>query len=65
MNPITGALLPKSPVPRGLSNLPVDLAERGLTGRLILSYRHEVREVADFIAFHDGAASFPWKVLPR
>lgn len=44
-------------------NLPVDLAERGLTGRLILSDRHEVREVQDFIAFHDGAASFPWKSL--
>ena len=47
----------------GYLNLPVDLAERGLAGRLILSDRHDLRQVPGFIAFHDGAASFPWKSL--
>ncbi|GGF78019.1 nitrate transporter [Paracoccus acridae] len=44
-------------------NLPPDLAERGLTGRLTISGRGEMRKVPGFVAFNAGAASFPWKSL--
>lgn len=44
-------------------NLPSELAERGLTGRLLISTQGEVRHVPRFIAFNDGAVSFPWKSL--
>lgn len=44
-------------------NLPSELAERGLTGRLIINPAGEMREAPGFIAFNAGAASFPWKSL--
>ncbi len=44
-------------------NLPSELSERGLTGRLLVSPDGGFRVVRDFIGFHEGAASFPWKSL--
>ena len=44
-------------------NLPPDLAERGLTGRLTISTRGEWRDTPGFVAFNAGGASFPWKSL--
>lgn len=44
-------------------DLPPVLAERGLTGRLMISAGGHMREAPDFIAFHAGAASFPWKSI--
>ncbi|MGR3747386.1 ABC transporter substrate-binding protein [Paracoccus sp. (in: a-proteobacteria)] len=44
-------------------DLPAELAERGLTGRLLISTGGEVRSVPNFLAFNAGAASFPWKSL--
>ncbi|MDB6454061.1 ABC transporter substrate-binding protein [Falsirhodobacter sp. 20TX0035] len=44
-------------------NLPPELAERGLRGRLMISAAGEVREDPDFIAFHRNGATFPWKSL--
>lgn len=42
-------------------NLPAELLERSLTGRLVISPRGEQRDVSDFLYFHEGAASFPWR----
>ncbi len=44
-------------------DLPPELAERGLTGRLQVTPSGEIRHVPGFIAFHAGAANFPWKSL--
>lgn len=44
-------------------DLPSELAERGLTGRLLISPGGETRDVPGFLAFNAGAASFPWKSL--
>ena len=44
-------------------DLPPELAERGLTGRLTISARGGLRDAPRFIAFNAGAASFPWKSL--
>ncbi|QRZ15453.1 ABC transporter substrate-binding protein [Paracoccus methylovorus] len=44
-------------------DLPPELAERGLTGRLQVTPSGEIRHVPDFIVFHAGAANFPWKSL--
>ncbi|MDO8884481.1 MAG: CmpA/NrtA family ABC transporter substrate-binding protein [Pseudotabrizicola sp.] len=44
-------------------NLPPELTERGLLGRLHVSAAGEVRQFPDFIRFHDGAANFPWRSL--
>ncbi|WP_322893239.1 MULTISPECIES: CmpA/NrtA family ABC transporter substrate-binding protein [unclassified Yoonia] len=44
-------------------NLPPELSERGLLGRLHISAAGEVRHFPDFIRFHDGAANFPWRSL--
>lgn len=44
-------------------DLPSELAERGLTGRLTISSTGETRDVPGFLAFNDGAASFPWKSI--
>lgn len=44
-------------------NLPPELAERGLNGRLTISASGEIREYDRFIAFNAGAASFPWKSI--
>lgn len=47
----------------GYLNLPPDLAERGLSGRLIISAAGEPREVARFTTFSAGGASFPWRSI--
>lgn len=44
-------------------DLPSELAERGLTGRLLISAGGAARAVPGFLAFNAGAASFPWKSL--
>lgn len=44
-------------------NLPPELAERGLTGRLTISAQGDIRLAPGFIAFNAGGASFPWKSL--
>lgn len=44
-------------------NLPPELSERGLMGRLHVSAAGEVRHYPGFIRFHDGAANFPWRSL--
>lgn len=44
-------------------NLPPELSERGLLGRLHISTSGEMRDYPDFIRFHDGAANFPWRSL--
>lgn len=42
-------------------NLPAVTLERALSGRLTISNRGEERSVPDFVEFHKGAASFPWR----
>lgn len=44
-------------------NLPPELSERGLLGRLHISAQGEVRHYPDFIRFHGGGATFPWRSL--
>ncbi len=44
-------------------NLPPELSERGLLGRLHVTATGDVRHFPDFIRFHDGAANFPWRSL--
>tara|TARA_B100001167_G_scaffold135999_1_gene85940 strand:+ start:256 stop:1437 length:1182 start_codon:yes stop_codon:yes gene_type:complete len=44
-------------------DLPSELVERGLTGRLLVSPAGEARAVPRLLAFNAGAASFPWKSL--
>jgi two-component system, oxyanion-binding sensor len=44
-------------------NLPPELSERGLLGRLHVTATGEVRNYPGFIQFHDGAANFPWRSL--
>ncbi|MGL6209910.1 MAG: ABC transporter substrate-binding protein, partial [Paracoccaceae bacterium] len=44
-------------------NLPPELSERGLLGRLHVSAMGEMRHDPGFIRFHDGAANFPWRSL--
>jgi len=44
-------------------NLPPELTERGLLGRLHVSAAGEVRHYPGFIRFHEGAANFPWRSL--
>ncbi|MFC3166728.1 ABC transporter substrate-binding protein [Paracoccus fontiphilus] len=44
-------------------DLPPELAERGLTGRLTISAGGDIRQAPGFIAFNAGGASFPWKSL--
>ncbi|WP_126974639.1 ABC transporter substrate-binding protein [Frigidibacter oleivorans] len=42
-------------------NLQPEVAERGLQGRFLISGQGEARQVPEFISFHEGAATFPWK----
>lgn len=44
-------------------NLPPELSERGLLGRLHVAATGEVRQYPEFIRFHGGAANFPWRSL--
>lgn len=48
---------------RDYLNLPSELTERGLAGRLIVTPSGEMRDCPDFITFNRGAATFPWKSL--
>lgn len=42
-------------------DMSAELIERSLTGRLVISGRGEERRTTPFIAFHKGAAGFPWR----
>ncbi|MCA0919027.1 CmpA/NrtA family ABC transporter substrate-binding protein [Pseudooceanicola nanhaiensis] len=42
-------------------NLPVRLLDRALTGRLVCDGSGEEAEIAGFMRFFDGAATFPWR----
>jgi len=42
-------------------NISWAVLERALTGQLVISARGERRNVPNFIAFHRGAATFPWR----
>jgi two-component system, oxyanion-binding sensor len=44
-------------------NLPPELSERGLLGRLHISAQGEVRQYRDFIRFHAAGTNFPWRSL--
>ena len=48
---------------RDYLNLPPELAERGLTGRMMISASGELRDCPGFITFTAGGASFPWKSI--
>ncbi|VDS09815.1 Nitrate transport protein NrtA precursor [Paracoccus haematequi] len=47
----------------GYLDLPPELVERGLTGRMTISAGGELRGSGDLVTFHRGGASFPWKSL--
>jgi len=42
-------------------DLPAELIDRALSGRMILSGHGEQRQCDDFLRFHGAAASFPWR----
>jgi two-component system, oxyanion-binding sensor len=44
-------------------DLPSEISERGLLGRLHVSAAGEVRHFPGFIQFHEGAVNFPWRSL--
>ena len=44
-------------------DLPSELAERGLTGKMMISPEGELREAPGFIAFSAGGANFPWRSI--
>lgn len=48
---------------RDYLNLPSELTERGLVGRLMVTPAGELRDCPNFITFDRGAATFPWKSL--
>ena len=45
----------------GYLNVPAEVIERGLTGRLVVTALGEEREAPGFTRFFDGAACFPWR----
>ncbi len=45
----------------GRLDLPPELIERVLTGRLVINAAGDERDVPQFIEFHAGAAGFPWR----
>lgn len=45
----------------GRLGVSVEIIERSLTGRLVISPDGEERMVPGFLRFHDGAAGFPWR----
>ncbi|WP_323765421.1 CmpA/NrtA family ABC transporter substrate-binding protein [Marinovum sp.] len=45
----------------GYLDLPSDILDRSLSGRLVVSGRGEERSVPGFLTFHRSAASFPWR----
>ena len=42
-------------------DVPPDLSDRALSGRLVISAVGEERTVPRFVEFYDGAAGFPWR----
>ncbi|WP_417807562.1 ABC transporter substrate-binding protein [Thioclava sp.] len=42
-------------------DVPAELIDRALSGQLTVSGRGEQRQVARFLEFHAGAATFPWR----
>lgn len=42
-------------------NLPAEILERSLSGRLIVSQNGEQRRTDRFVEFHNGTANFPWR----
>ena len=42
-------------------NLPPDIIDRGLTGRIVINARGDTRACPGFINFFAGAATFPWR----
>ncbi|MEJ1999508.1 MAG: CmpA/NrtA family ABC transporter substrate-binding protein [Maritimibacter sp.] len=42
-------------------NVGAEVIERALTGHLVISGRGEQRVTPNFLAFHKGAAQFPWR----
>lgn len=45
----------------GYLDVPADVIDRALSGRLTISGRGDVRHVPRFVEFHCGAATFPWR----
>ncbi|SFB74674.1 CmpA/NrtA family ABC transporter substrate-binding protein [Tropicimonas isoalkanivorans] len=42
-------------------NVPAEVIERSLSGRLVISPRAEIRAVENYLLFHRGAAAYPWR----
>ncbi len=42
-------------------DVPAEVIDRALEGRLVISPRGDLRSVPQFLEFHDGAANFPWR----
>ncbi|EPX82567.1 CmpA/NrtA family ABC transporter substrate-binding protein [Salipiger mucosus] len=42
-------------------DLPAEIIERALTGRMVITPQGDERRVPRFIEFHGGAATFPWR----
>ncbi|MBR9765231.1 MAG: ABC transporter substrate-binding protein [Rhodobacteraceae bacterium] len=42
-------------------NLPVEVLERALSGRMVINPRGDTRETPGFMGFHKGCATFPWR----
>ncbi|MGI3164127.1 CmpA/NrtA family ABC transporter substrate-binding protein [Pseudooceanicola sp. 200-1SW] len=42
-------------------DLPVEVLERSLSGRMVINGRGDTRAVPGFVGFHRGCASFPWR----
>tara|TARA_R110000737_G_scaffold303005_1_gene310180 strand:+ start:293 stop:1474 length:1182 start_codon:yes stop_codon:yes gene_type:complete len=42
-------------------DLPSEVLDRALSGRLIINPRGDMRDVAGFVGFHKGTATFPWR----
>lgn len=45
----------------GYVNAAAEVIERALSGHLVISTKGEMREIPNFMSFHDGGAGFPWK----
>lgn len=42
-------------------DVPSEVIDRALTGRLTINGKGEERQVPGFVTFHEGAASYPWR----
>ncbi len=60
-DPASGSLAAEILARPGYLDLPADVLDRALSGRLVLSRRGEEREVPGFLTFHRSAATFPWR----